>query len=423
MKESKMTEIERINELISDEDFQHLNHNYEKTNLFDIMGRSHLEEWHSSVVCWLLDPKASHNLGTFPINLFFRLYYEKQETNSQATQIIPAEVFNEDFYDGLEMYTERPIPIRDSGIVGRSGRIDILGNNNKFVFLIENKVEAEEEFRSLKDRRGVLGQTEVYYNYVENNPEYSGLKKFYIFLSARSKKASDAHYININYQDLYDNVIEKCIVHPNIDEEARVVLENYANNLSNQKAGVPMAYTNKSVCRRIYTKYEDVFRKIEAELLDINRDRESYICKMYEKYKHLLNEISISVGHNKISVYNGKKPEGIAFVEYLCKHEKIVPGTSQGEFFYTTLGCCFEVDVEKDETGYYLISGIHDEGWALEERFNSFGTAIEKIVAYYKKEYLGSEGKVGINGLDCLRNKDGKTPNDLYYEIGIKETT
>ena len=48
---------ELLQDLEKDDDFIALKHKYEKPNEFTIMGDKRREEWHSSFICWLLDPK------------------------------------------------------------------------------------------------------------------------------------------------------------------------------------------------------------------------------------------------------------------------------------------------------------------------------------------------------------------------------
>jgi len=416
--------IKRLNELISDSDFQKLNYNYEKTNLFDIIGKSHLEEWHSSFICWLLDPNASHGLGNFPIIQFFSLYYEKQEKYPDAERISPKELFG-DYFDDLSLVTERIVSVETKGVKKGNGRIDIFGKNERFVLVIENKVSSTEQFRT-NENYEYVGQTTIYYDYISK--KYPDHNKFCVFLRPQSSAdpknaevASDNHYININYQELFDYVIDKCLKHPMIAEEARIMIDNYANNLRNilPKINAPMAYTNKEVCYSLYAKYKDVFELIKNEMGRADRDRDSYICRMYEKYKHLLNEILISVNQTEIFINNGKKPEGIEFVKYLCEKGKIIPNSDMGEFYLDRKECLYEVDVKYEDGRYYLESGSLDGEGFIAGEFKSFGSAIQEAVNYYKRNIIKDPNwkSAAINGLKELKNKDGKSPNDLYYEI------
>ena len=65
--------------LESDNDFRTLKQKYESPNEFTIMGNKRREEWHSSFVSWLLNPKQNHKLGKFPLEKFLELVESKGE--------------------------------------------------------------------------------------------------------------------------------------------------------------------------------------------------------------------------------------------------------------------------------------------------------------------------------------------------------
>ncbi|MEE1444694.1 MAG: PD-(D/E)XK nuclease family protein [Blautia sp.] len=113
-----------IDALNHDTDFQTLIKKYESPNCFRIMGRTRREEWHSNFVCWLLDPSSNHNLGNFPLKMFFEL--------------IKIDIDEIDF-DQTIFKTEVSI---------ENGRIDILGESEKFILIIENKLDARETYNA-----------------------------------------------------------------------------------------------------------------------------------------------------------------------------------------------------------------------------------------------------------------------------------
>ena len=62
-------EIE-IARLVSHPDFIRLQQLSDRPNLFSAIGRTFTETWHSCFMGWLLDPRGSHQLGTFPLTRF-----------------------------------------------------------------------------------------------------------------------------------------------------------------------------------------------------------------------------------------------------------------------------------------------------------------------------------------------------------------
>lgn len=119
-----------IDALNHDTDFQTLIKKYESPNCFHIMGRTRREEWHSNFVCWLLDPSSNHNLGNFPLKMFFELINKNLNDEINIDEI--------DF-DQTIFKTEVSI---------ENGRIDILGESEKFILIIENKLDARETYNA-----------------------------------------------------------------------------------------------------------------------------------------------------------------------------------------------------------------------------------------------------------------------------------
>lgn len=66
----KMTELsltQKLLHLVADDRFAKIESLAKRPNLFRIVGRTHTETWHSMFLGWLLDPKGSHNLGSFSL--------------------------------------------------------------------------------------------------------------------------------------------------------------------------------------------------------------------------------------------------------------------------------------------------------------------------------------------------------------------
>ena len=59
--------IGRLAALESDPHFLQLEHWLNTPNLFQIVGKSDAERWHSAFWSWVLDPKGSHEMGGFAI--------------------------------------------------------------------------------------------------------------------------------------------------------------------------------------------------------------------------------------------------------------------------------------------------------------------------------------------------------------------
>jgi hypothetical protein len=50
--------------------------------VFNAVGRTHTERWHSALLGWLLDPMGSHSLNAFPLSRFILLLVNKDNLTS-----------------------------------------------------------------------------------------------------------------------------------------------------------------------------------------------------------------------------------------------------------------------------------------------------------------------------------------------------
>ena len=150
--------------------------------------------------------------------------------------------------DAMHFETEKTFFTNDK----KKRSIDVYGESEELVLVIENKVKARENMNGTD-----IGQTKDYRDYVEGHRK-NGQKVVYLFITPDPKqKPYDKNYIQITYQELYDYVIAKCIEHPQLNKDGRYLLEQYANNLREPVHGSPMALVNTSLCNEIYDRYND----------------------------------------------------------------------------------------------------------------------------------------------------------------------
>lgn len=239
-----MLDIEQIEELIASRQFQQLKYFQEKTNVFTIVGQTHTEHWHSSFMRWLLDPHSSLCLGHYPLVRLLSLYMIKSET----TELSLKTVFDMDL-DAIHFETEKTFFTVDR----KKRSIDVYGESDEMVLVIENKVKARENMNGTE-----VGQTKEYRDYVEAHRK-SGQKIICLFITPDPRqKPYDKGYTQITYQELYDYVIAKCIEHPQLNKDGRYLLEQYANNLREPVHGSPMALVNTALCNEIYDLHSGV---------------------------------------------------------------------------------------------------------------------------------------------------------------------
>lgn len=356
--------IEQIEGLISNKFFQQLKYFQEKTNVFTIVGQTHTEHWHSAFISWLLDPNSSLCLGHYPVSRLLSLYMIKNENADLSL----AEIFHMKL-DNLHFETEKTFFTSDN----KKRSIDVFGESDELILVIENKVKAKENMNGTD-----VGQTQDYRDYVESHKQ-AGQKVICLFITPDPKqKPYDKKYTQITYQELYDYVIAKCIEHPQLNQDGKYLLEQYANNLREPVNGSPMALVNTVLCKTIYDEYSEILDELFLAVensSDYFHDS-SLPCVVYRHYQNIFDEIFLSIDAKQY----GRTPKStmrrkiVDFTD-LYRAGKIQNGT---EFVMEYDGVCHYAVAEYDanEGECYMLL-LNDE---KKPYFNQKG---EKI-GYYK---------------------------------------
>ncbi|EHK2364304.1 PD-(D/E)XK nuclease family protein [Clostridium perfringens] len=351
--------------LESDNDFRTLKQKYESPNEFTIMGNKRREEWHSSFVSWLLNPKQNHKLGKFPLEKFLELVESKGEN---------LEIDKTDIAD-MKFETEH----RTNG--GR--KIDIFGTSRSLVLVIENKIKASETFKN------GIPQSNDYYKYCEE--KYKDRQRCYILLKAFSNSSvANENFISITYQELFDEVIKPaCENCQKLKiEDTKRVLEQYALDISNPFTNSTLATTQKDISCEIYKKHAEIIEKIRITMRETDRDNESDIYKFFHRnIKYINNIILKSLGKNIIKPRTEelKKLKGNELLNVLLDYNYIIPNRTELIYKYMSATCIIMVDENrKFYTGYCM--GDYDGSQEVDilqsgfERLRDAELAVEKEV-------------------------------------------
>lgn len=373
--------IEQAEELIASKQFQQLKYFQEKTNVFTIVGQTHTEHWHSAFMSWLLDPNSSLCLGHYPLVRMLSLFMIK---NGDADLTLK-NVFEMDL-DNVRFETEKTFFTPDK----KKRSIDVYGESNELVMVIENKVKARENMNGTD-----VGQTKDYRDYVEEHKK-SGQKVICLFVTPDPKqKPYDKSYTQITYQEFYDYVIAKCIEHPQLNKDGKYLLEQYANNLREPVHGSPMALVNTPLCNEIYDRYPEVLDEIfdDVERSTNYLEDTKLTCVVYSHYQNIFDEIFLSLDEKRF----GRTPKSnikrkiVSFTD-LYNAGKIQDGTEfimeyDGVFHYAMA----EYDHQENQC-YMLLLDDNKQPY-----FNSRG---EKI-GYYK-----ASSQAGIDAINLYRKKN-----------------
>ena len=373
--------IEQAEELIASKQFQQLKHFQEKSNVFTIVGQTHTEHWHSSFLSWLLDPNSSLCLGHYPLVRLLSLYMIKSESQELSLKV----VFDMNL-DAIHFETEKTFFTNDK----KKRSIDVFGESEELVLVIENKVKARENMNGTD-----IGQTKDYRDYVEGHRK-NGQKVLCLFITPDPKqKPYDNNYIQITYQELYDYVIAKCIEHPQLNKDGRYLLEQYANNLREPVHGSPMALVNTPLCNEIYDRYGETLDEIfdDVERSTNYLEDSSLTCVLYSHYQNIFDEIFLSLDEKKF----GRTPKSniqrriISFTD-LFNAGKIQDGT---EFVLEYDGVCHYAVAEydqKDNECYLLL---------LDEKHQPYLNSKKEKIGYYK-----TSSQAGIDAINVYRKKN-----------------
>lgn len=350
-------------QLITDDIFLKILSEQKQKGIFDIVGQTHTEHWHSAFICWLLAPDSNHGLCDFPINRLLSLYIKKNaDDKSREDEKLTLS-------DVLDFECNKLIFKTEQSISGeKQGQIDILGTNEKCAIIIENKVDADERIVFIGGER--KGQTNIYYDYFSNKPAYKDIKKIYIFLTANNVNPCDNHFMKITYQEFYDNVITKCLTNPDINPEAKYLIQQYVCNLrkKSNKTKQALALPAKLDCQFLFDKYSGLFNTIFEKVKDSEETEISSVeFKLYKKFQAVFDEIFLSVK----GICPTVKLKGENLVKYLVMTGKI---WVNAEFFHKGKDCIFEANLKEENGQYYFVVGVKDE-WAILDPNTSDGLA------------------------------------------------
>ena len=262
-----------------------------------------------------------------------------------------------------------------------------------------------------------------YYNYVEANKK-SGQRALYFFITADQKQMPYANmYVQISYQEMYDNIISKCMEHPQVSDDGKYLLEQYSANLREtiHNSNMPMALVNIGLCKALYDDYAEILDNIFEIVEHTPNIRESIepACIVYEHYQNIFDEIYLSVEERYGRTPNKKLQRQIVSFTELYKRGVITEGmpfTMQydGETYYAKIvladnarDCYFQVlDENKNpfiESGTGRILGIYE---------NSSSAAIDVINLRREKKGIKEKIKI-LKGNSYWINDKGLSIKDL----------
>ncbi|MCQ4089431.1 PD-(D/E)XK nuclease family protein [Exiguobacterium sp. LL15] len=266
---SNQSLTQKLLHLVSDINFIKIENNANRPNIFDIVGRTHTETWHSMFMGWLLDPNSSHNLGDYPLKRFLialsdpTIFGEGCDLENVARMASIIDFNDAIVYPNQEDKKE----YHCSGV----GKLDIFikvedeERGEKIIIFVEQKVHDKVRPE----------QCMKYMNYLSRKyPEHQLIPVILAPSDAMSISIEEVtgspNWYGVNYQLLHDKVLTPVIKHPELNPQVINLLEQYIDVLKIPYNGRKLAVTEeeKELALELYDKHRGAFEAIQSALSD-----------------------------------------------------------------------------------------------------------------------------------------------------------
>lgn len=283
-----------------------------KFNFFKILGKERSETVHSKFLAYFLNPKENHNLGDKFIKLFIQSIDLEQKLE----------------YGDFEVSTEKPY------------RIDIFikNKNNKYIVVIENKIDADESDKEtsteeINEDSDDKFQLKRYKKNIEDDRNFKDYIKKFIFLTPDGRSPNDPEdskvWSSMSYEDIKE--MFKKILSEKIEPNIRTVIEWYVELLEKE---IVINNDTKVKCQQIYDENKDAI-----EFIMKNKD-DVMVRKIKELYAEIQNE--------KPNFCLPNKSKATKFIEF---RTKLLIKTFDGKeenCLFTVVGNCLRLYYTKE---------------------------------------------------------------------------
>lgn len=250
-------------------------------NIFDCLRLTRAEIRHSNFLAWLLDPNETHGFEDYFLKKFLKLAIRNKKSELKDIVASNPHVFT-DVYNENNVLTENyTIPtVFDIDCWDMTGMqikreqeyIDILAldETNKFIFIIENKIDTCQHDNQLARYR----------QYVDEQYKSTDYKKLFIYLKPEEEKV-EMPYIYLSYATVIDSIREL------IEEKSDKMNDEIATIINHYKKTIERDIMNKDelakICKQIYKQH-----KTAIDL--INKYRGSVHEEIFEILKSIVED-------------------------------------------------------------------------------------------------------------------------------------
>lgn len=225
--------------LLNDINFDWLELESSRPNLFNILGATHNELRHSNILGWLMTPSESHTIGEAFLKRFLREVAQNDKTNLSHLAVEKLQ------YDEVEIRREW-------------NHIDLLVIFPTHVIVIENKIWSKETGNQLERYKKIAEE------------HFPDLEKSYVFLTPEGYESSyeTETYVNISYQAVIDSLTRiKEIKSAELTKRTELLIEDYLQilrrNIMNDDKAVALA-------QEIYKSHKELFDFVYEHKPDVS---------------------------------------------------------------------------------------------------------------------------------------------------------
>jgi hypothetical protein len=221
-------EIENF--IINNSNISNIEAHLNKFNPIRVMQMENMEIRHSAILGWLLNPMENHGLGDWFLKAFLTealkgVSYNTSALEVQSVNLMDANVFVE--WNNIDIFIEVP--------------------NQKWAFIVENKIEASQSHNQLKKYRAFVEE------YYKGSFKISG-----VFLTLYNESPDD-DYSTIRYSDVYELI--EMLLHQNKDTLSEKVYNfiGYYQETIGRKCGMDSELVDmKNLAKQIYREHKSV---------------------------------------------------------------------------------------------------------------------------------------------------------------------
>ena len=289
-----MDKIQLLENFICDEQLKELEQKFEGFNIFDCLRLTRAEIRHSNFLAWLLDPNETHGMNDYFLKEFLKEVLLKKKNEIKKINGIEIELkipesenkTRKDTYNMPSIFDIDYWDMSNVDVYREYEYIDLLfvDNTNKFVFVIENKIDTAQHDEQLARYREI----------VDSKYPNDTYKKLYIYLKPQQEDV-EKPYIFVDYS-IVKAVLEetKKSKADKISKEILMTIEHYnkiieRDIMDKDNIGKICAqiYRKHKIAIDLINKHSNPQKELSAILEEVLAEKES-IQELYRENQNVL---------------------------------------------------------------------------------------------------------------------------------------